>query len=87
MDMKEKTMVADTLTGLNGELVRFAEMIPQTENKELKMTLKQFRTACEKSQEELYEIARSKSYYVPADAASKEDVEHVKSLFSCCKQC
>ena len=82
MDMNEKTMVADTLTGINGELVRFAEMIAQTEQKELKTTLKQFRTACEQSQEELYQIARSKSYYVPADAASKEDIAHVKSLFS-----
>lgn len=45
-------MVADTLTGINGELVRFGEMIAQTENKELKQTLKQFRNACEQSQEE-----------------------------------
>lgn len=58
MRMQEKTMVADTLTGINGELVRFGEMIPQTENKELKQTLKQFRNACEQSQEELYQIAR-----------------------------
>ena len=36
MEMQEKVMVADTLAGINGELVRFAEMIPQTENKELK---------------------------------------------------
>ncbi len=61
MEMQEKTMVADTLTGINGELVRYAEMIPQTENKELKQTLKQFRMACEQSQEELYQIARDKS--------------------------
>ena len=32
MEMNEKTMVADTLTGINGELVRFGEMIPQTVN-------------------------------------------------------
>ena len=38
--MQDKTMVNDTLTGINGELVRFGEMIPQTENKELKQTLK-----------------------------------------------
>ena len=50
--MQDKTMVNDTLTGINGELVRFGEMIPQTENKELKQTLKQFRNSCEKSQEE-----------------------------------
>ena len=81
MKMQEKTMVADTLAGINGELVRFGEMIPQTENKELKQTLKQFRNACEQSQEELYQIAREKSYYVPAAKATQAEIDHVKSLF------
>ena len=80
--MQEKTMVADALTGINGELVRFAEMIPQTENKELKDTLKQFRGACEASQEQLYQLAREKSYYVPAAKATQEEINHVKSLFT-----
>lgn len=80
--LQEKAMVADTLTGINGELVRFGEMIPQTENKELKQTLMQFRNACEKSQEELYQIAREKSYYVPAEKATKQEIDHVKSLFT-----
>ena len=82
MQMEEKTMVADTLTGINGELVRFGEMIAQTENKELKQTLKQFRNACEQSQEELYQIAREKSYYVPAAKATQAEIDHVKSLFT-----
>lgn len=82
MQMNEKTMVADTLAGINGELLRFAEMIPQTENKELKTTLKQFRAACEQSQEELFQIAREKSYYVPAAKAKDDEVEHVRSLFT-----
>ena len=82
MQMQEKTMVADTLAGINGELTRYAEMIAQSENKELKMTLKQFRNACEQSQEELYQIAREKSYYVPASKATEEEVAHVKALFS-----
>ena len=34
--LSEKTMVVDALNGVNGELSRFGEMIPQTENKELK---------------------------------------------------
>ena len=75
-------MVADALTGINGELMRFGEMSPQTDNKELKTTLKQFRAACEQSQEELYQIAREKSYYVPAAKATQEEVDHVKSLFT-----
>ena len=69
--MQEKTMVADTLAGINGELVRYGGMIAQTENKELKQTLKQFRNACEQSQEELYQIARE----------TQEEIDHVKSLF------
>ena len=48
--MNEKTMVADTLAGINGELVRYGEIIPQTENPELKQTLKQIRNQCEMSQ-------------------------------------
>ena len=43
--MQEKTMVADTLAGINGELTRYAGMIAQSENKELKQTLKQIRNA------------------------------------------
>ena len=80
--MQEKIMVADTLAGINGELTRYAGMIAQSENKELKQTLKQIRNACEQSQEELYQIARAKQYYVPASKATEEEVQHVKSLFT-----
>ena len=80
--MEEKIMVADALEGINSELKKYADMIPQTENMELKQTLKQLRNACELSQEELFQIAREKAYYVPADKAGQEDIEHVKSLFT-----
>lgn len=75
-------MVADTLASINGELTRFGEMIAQTENKELKTTLKQMRTASEQCQEQLYQMAREKSYYVPAQKATAEEVAHVRSLFT-----
>ena len=58
--MTDKTMVSDTLAGINGELVRYGEMISQTENQQLKQTLKQMRNQCEMSQEEIYQIARAK---------------------------
>ena len=80
--MDEKTMVADTLAGINGELTRYAGMIAQSENPQLKQTLKQIRNQCEMSQEELYQIAREKSYYVPAAKATQEEIEHVRSLFT-----
>ena len=80
--MDEKTMVSDTLAGINGELLRYGEMIPQTENMQLKQTLKQFRNQCETSQEEIFQIARSKQYYVPAAKATKEEIDHVKMILS-----
>ena len=80
--LSEKAMVVDALTGANGELTRFGEMIPQTENKELKQCLKQLRNECEMSQEKLYHIAREKSYYIPAEKASEQEIQHVKSILS-----
>lgn len=79
--MDEKTMVSDALTGINSELKMYADFIAQSEDPQLKQTLKQMRNKTETSQEQLYQIAREKSYYVPAAKASKEDIEHVKSLF------
>ena len=40
------------------------------------------RAACEQSQEQLYQIARDKSYYVPAQKATQEEIDHVKGLFT-----
>jgi spore coat protein CotF len=80
--MNEKAMVADTLAGINGELVRYGEMISQTENTQLKQTLKQIRNQCEMSQEEIYKIARERGYYVPAAKATREEVDHVRSILS-----
>ena len=80
--MNEKTMVADALVGINGELKMFGDMIPQTENPQLKQTLKQLRNACETSQEELYQIARAHDYYIPAQKASQDEINHVKNILS-----
>ena len=80
--LDEKTMVSDALAGVNGELVRYGEMISQTENKELKQKLKQIRNDCEMSQEKLYQIAREKSYYVPAAKATDQEISHVKYILA-----
>ena len=80
--LDEKAMVSDALAGVNGELVRYGEMISQTENQELKQCLKQIRNQCEMSQEKLYQVAREKSYYVPAQKASQQEINHVKSVLT-----
>lgn len=80
--MNEKTMVSDALVGVNGELKMFGDMIPQTENKELKQTLKQIRNECEMSQEKIYHIAREKGYYVPASKATQQEIDHVRNILT-----
>ena len=80
--LDDKTMVSDALTGVNGELTRYGEMIPQTENKQLKQCLKQIRNESDMSHEKLYQVAREKSYYVPAAKASQQEIDHVKSILS-----
>ena len=62
--MDEKTLVSDALVGINGELKMFGDMIPQTENKELKQCLKQIRNQCEMAQEKMYTAAREKSLLI-----------------------
>lgn len=80
--MDDKTMMSDALVGANGELKMFGDMIAQTENPELKQCLKQMRNQCEMSQEKLYQVAREKSYYVPAAKATASEVEHVKNILT-----
>ena len=80
--MNDKTMVSDALVSINNELKMYADYISQSENKELKQTLKQFRYECEMSQEKLYNLAREKSFYVPAAKATQEEVQHVKSILT-----
>ena len=80
--MDEKTMVSDALVGINGELKMFGDMIPQTENPQLKQTLRQMRNQCEMSQEEIYQLARAHQYYVPAEKASTQEIQHVKNILT-----
>ena len=58
--LDEKTMVSDALAGVNGELVRYGEMISQTENKELKQKLKQIRNDCEMSRKNFIRLPAKK---------------------------
>lgn len=79
--MQEKAMVSDALNSINSDLKALADMISQTENPELRSTLQQMRNEAEKSQFELYNIAKSLNYYIPSQKASPEAINQVKSAF------
>ena len=78
----EKPRGADPRAGITGELPRGGEMSPQPEHTQRKQTLKQLRNACETSQEEIYQLARAHQYYVPAEKASVQEVQHVKNILT-----
>lgn len=83
--MKEKAMVSDALFSINACLASFGSMIPQTENIELRQSLQQMRNSTEQSQLELYNIARTKQYYVPAKHASDTEVSEMKTTLESMK--
>lgn len=80
--MIEKEMVNDALNNINSALTSYANAIAQTENTELRSTLKQMRDQAEKSQYELYTIAKNLNYYTPAQQASQQEIMKVKSEVS-----
>ncbi|MBO5199343.1 MAG: spore coat protein [Lachnospiraceae bacterium] len=77
--MQEKVMVADALNAINAGLKSYADMISQTEHQQLRQTLQKLRNETETSQYELFTLAKSKNYYEPAQSASAEDIQKVKS--------
>jgi spore coat protein CotF len=80
--MEEKIMVSDALNAINGGLTKYSEMISQTENQQLRQTLQQIRNDTETCQYELFNIAKSKAYYEPAQRAQEDGIMYVKSLVS-----
>lgn len=80
--MQEKAMVSDALNSLNSGLKTYSDMISQTENQELRQALQQMRNETEKSQYELYQIAKNKNYYQPAGQASQNEINSLKSMFT-----
>ncbi len=80
--MEEKVMVSDALNGINSCLTKYEEMITQTENQQLRQQLQQIRNQTETSQYELFTIAKSKGYYEPAEQATDDEKQTVKSIIT-----
>lgn len=77
--MEEKTMVNDILDGTKAELTTYQGVISEAENMQLRQTIQQIRNNCESFQYELFKIAQTKGYYKPAQAATPEEINQVKT--------
>lgn len=77
--LQEKAMVNDALSATKSELTFYANTISECENQNLRSTIQQIRNCCEASQYELFQLARSKGYYMPAAQANDSEVQQVKT--------
>ena len=77
--MNEKVMVNDILSNVKSSLTAYQTAIAETENMELRQTFQQLRNNDETFQYELFKIAQSKGYYIPAQKATTTEVNTVKT--------
>jgi len=77
--MEEKYMVSDILENSKAEITNYTNAIMESQNMELRQTLQTLRNTNESFQYELYKLANSKGYYIPASIAKPEEINHIKS--------
>lgn len=80
--MEEKAIVNDVLSSTKSCLKDFESAITETANMELRQTLQSLRNSSESFQYELFKLAESKGYYVPAQVASVQEITTVKNEVS-----
>lgn len=77
--MDEKTMVNDVLNETKAELKTYQDVITETDNMQLRSAIQQIRNNCESFQYELYKVAQSKGYYIPAQQATQQEITQTKN--------
>ena len=76
--MEEKAIVNDVLSSTKSCLKDFESAITETANMELRQTLQNLRNSSESFQYELFKLAESKGYYVPAQNATVQEITTVR---------
>ncbi|NLJ41519.1 MAG: spore coat protein [Clostridiales bacterium] len=77
--MQEKDMVNDALAMFKSTMTEYSTAIAEAGNEEFRQAVQQMRNNDEKWQYDLFKIAQQKGYYKPAQAASPNDLQTVKS--------
>ena len=77
--MDEKTMVNDILESVKADLNAYQTAISETENMNLRQTFQSIRNNDESFQYELFKIAQTKGYYIPAQKATTTQISTVKT--------
>lgn len=78
--MNEKLAVDDVLSCLNSMITMCEYTIEQANNKNFRDLVVSSRNSLENLQWQVYQIAKTKGYYVPAAPGGEADVEQVKNV-------
>ena len=76
--MEEKYMVNDILEGSKNDIKMYSGVITEAENMNLRQTVQNIRNSTESFQYELFKLAESKGYYVPAEQAKQDEINKIK---------
>lgn len=79
--MEEKYMVNDILESAKLSIKDFENAILECSNSELRQTVQNLRNSEESFEYELYKLAESKGYYLPAINAKQEEIDKVRNEF------
>ena len=79
--MEEKYMVNDILESSKESLKTYQGVIIEAANTNLRQALQEIRNSGETFQYDLFRVAQMKGYYNPADTASINEINQVKSEF------
>lgn len=77
--MEEKYMVNDILESVKAELTTYQGVISEAENIGLRQTIQTIRNNDEAFQFDLFKVAQLKGYYTPAEKATQNQIEKVKT--------
>lgn len=77
--MTEKDIVNDYLAGLKSSLTGYATAISETENPQLRQTFQQLRDQDEQRQYQIFQMAKQKGYYKPADPADINQITNLRN--------
>ena len=72
-------MINDILGSVKADLTAYQTAISESENMQLRQTFQQIRNNDESFQYELFKVAQSKGYYVPAQKVTPTEINTVKN--------
>lgn len=80
--MNEKDIMNDYLSMIKGSLNGYSAIITETDNPQLRQTFQEMRNTDEQRQYKIYQTAKQKGYYQPAQPATAHDITLIKNQLS-----